>query len=244
MPEPTDRQTTLDILRRLAETDLGERLILAGSSGVHAVSTEIPAMTEDVDVLIDADWAAAHEDEVIREMEKAGFQHHLGSPTLTTASGHSVDLVGFSQRDRVDRIGGGERVRIMVFADLSTLLQSAREVVIDEVPTGGRSLSTAALTVAKLMTIRLEKGSKDKIQALLLIEENGDDEELLADLRKLLGRFEPDRIDDAVADAKVAVLSLSADVERANAQTAGYAELLPAAQRGLEILERLVGSTT
>ena len=41
---------------------------------------------------------------------------------------------------------------------------------------GSSALSAAALTVAKLMTIRVEKGSKDKLQALLLIDEMSDEE--------------------------------------------------------------------
>ncbi len=58
MTELTDRQTTLDIQGRLATTRIGNRLILAESSGLHVASSEIPAMTLDVDFLIDADWAA------------------------------------------------------------------------------------------------------------------------------------------------------------------------------------------
>ncbi len=238
MPNPIDRQATLDILRHLAETELGQRLILAGSSGLHAASSKIPALTEDVDVLVDADWAAAHEEQLLSEIREAGFQHHPGSPTLTSSSGHSVDLVGYSRKDRADRIAGGEQIPIMIFADLSTLLQAPDTTT--EVPTGGRALTAAALAVAKLLTIRLEKGIKDKIQALLLIEENENDDTFLARLRQLFGRFETDRIEDAVADAKLAVLTLSADAERADAQSKGYAELRPAVERGLEILKDLV----
>ena len=65
---PIDRRTTLTILRRLARTSLGEHLILGGSSGLHAVSEEIPALTEDVDLLIDAEWVEAHEDQLLSEM--------------------------------------------------------------------------------------------------------------------------------------------------------------------------------
>ncbi len=238
MPKLTDRRATLDILRRLADTALGQRLILAGSSGLYAASTRIPALTEDVDVLVDADWAAAHEAELLSEMNKAGFRHHPGTCTLTASSGQSVDLVGYSVKDRSDRIGGGEEVPIMIFADLSTLLQIADTTA--EVPTGGKALTAAALAVAKLLTIRLEKGGKDKIQALLLIEENGDDEAFLGRVRRLFDRFEPDRIEDAVADAKLAVLTLSADFERNSPQTEGYAQMLPAVERGLEVLKRLV----
>ncbi len=241
MSRPTDRQATLDILRLLADTALGQRLILGGSSGLYAASTKIPALTEDVDVLVDADWAAAHEAELLSEMQKVGFRHHSGTCTLTASSGHSLDLVGYSEKDRSDRIGGGEQVPIMIFADLSTLLQIADTTA--EVATGGRALTAEALAVAKLLTIRLEKGAKDKIQALLLIEESGDDKIFLDRLRQLLDRFESDRIEDALADAKLAVLALSADFERNSAQTEGYAEMRPAVERGLEILKRLLEPT-
>ncbi len=57
----------------------------------------------------------------------------------------------------------------------------------------------------------LEKGSKDKIQALLLIEEHAQDQRFGAQLASLLGRFEPDRLQDVLADAQAALLGLSAD---------------------------------
>ncbi len=74
----------------------------------------------------------------------------------------------------MDRIGGGETLPIMVYGDLSKVLSAPGSTI--ELPTRGVALSPAALTAVKLLTIRLEKGSKDKLQALLLIEENGADE--------------------------------------------------------------------
>jgi hypothetical protein len=235
---PIDRRTTLDMLRRLARTRLGGHLILGGSSGLHAVSESIPALTEDIDLLIDAEWLAAHENELLSEMGKAGLRHHPGSPTLTGAQGQSVDLVGYSLDDQTDRIGGGESVRIMVFSDLSTLLREPEAVT--AVAEGGRALSAAALTVAKLMTIRLEKGSKDKLQALLLLDERSGDRGYRTALRRMLGAFETDRVADALADAQAALLSLSSDAELAETETVGYREWRAAVGRGLAVLEGLV----
>jgi len=236
-----DRQTTLEILSRLSRTPLGEHLILGGSSGLYAVSEKIPALTEDVDFLVDTDWVAAHEDGILVEMEKAGFRHQAGTCTLLAENGQSLDLVGYSKEDQDDRIGGGEKLRVMVFADLSTLFSSTDAVT--EVATGGLALSAAALTVAKLMTVRQEKGSKDKLQALALIEEKSDDEVFLTALRKLLDEFEPDRVQDALADAMMAVMTISVDVERADPQARGYAEMKEVVERGLGTLQLLVESS-
>jgi len=235
-----DRRTTLTVLRRLARTSLGKHLILGGSSGLHAVSEKVPALTEDVDLLIDADWVASHENQLLSEMEQAGFHHHSGTCTLTDKEGRSVDLVGYSRMDRADRIGGGEELRVMVFGDLSTLLATPTSVT--DVPAGGRALSAAALTVAKLMTIRLEKGSKDKLQALSLIDEMSGDPGYLTELRSFLDRFEPDRVEDAVADAQAALLAISSDVEMADAEARGYQEMHTAIGRGLAVLEKLIGA--
>lgn len=238
--EAPDRQAVLQLLRRLSESFLGERLILAGSSGVYGASETLPALTEDVDVLVDADWAAAQEGVVLAEMERLGFRHEEATPTFLTPEGAALDFVGYSREDTVDRIGGGDRLRIMVFADLSRLLADPGATV--ELRSGGRALSAPCLSAVKLLTIRLEKGSKDKLQALLLIEENADDPVFLASLGRALGRFEPDRISDALADAQAASLSLGSDAARADLQAAGYLEFAKAVDRGLDVLRKVVSS--
>ncbi len=100
-------------------------------------------------------------------------------------------------------------------------------------------LSPAALAAIKLLTVRLEKGSKDKLQALLLVAEREDDREFLSALHRILSRFEPDRVEDALADAQAAFLAISGDALRADQQSRGYAEMRSAAGRGLELLRRL-----
>jgi hypothetical protein len=213
-------------------------LILAESSGLYGVSETIPALTEDIDVLVDADWAAREEADLLREMASLGFEHQPGTCTFLLADGTSVDLVGYSRADGIDRIGGGPSLPIMVFADLSRLLSSADTVV--EAPGGGRTLSSPALTVAKLLTVRLEKGSKDKLQALLLIAENAAAPSYLESLRELLGRFDRDRVEDALADAQAAFLAVSADAARAGEAAEGYASMITALEAGLEVLQRLL----
>jgi hypothetical protein len=67
-----DRIGVLGLLRRIHESPLGEHLILAGSSGMYGVSETIPALTEDVDVVVDADWVGAQQATVIEEMRRLG----------------------------------------------------------------------------------------------------------------------------------------------------------------------------
>jgi len=89
-----NRLEVLELLKRIEASPLGDRLILAGSSGVFGVSETIPALTEDVDVLVDADWIATEEGVVLEQMRQLGFQHQPGTPTFTSAAGLSLDLVG------------------------------------------------------------------------------------------------------------------------------------------------------
>jgi hypothetical protein len=153
-----ERDEVLNLLRRIQGGCLGAHLILAGSSGVYGVSETVPAFTEDVDVLVDADWVASAEAMILEEMRSLGFTHQPGSPTFTAAEGLSLDLVGYSRRDAGDRIGGGKRLPVMVYGDLSRLLALRGATCI--LPSGGMALTAAALVVAKLLTVRLEKGSK------------------------------------------------------------------------------------
>jgi hypothetical protein len=128
----------------------------------------------------------------------------------------------------------------MVFGDLSRLLSAPGTLV--EVPSGGRALSPAALTAVKLLTVRLEKGGKDKLQALLLIEENSRDPAFLESLYTLLQLFHGDRIDDAVADAQAAFLAVAGDALRANDPAGGYAAMVTGLETGLNTLRNLLAT--
>jgi hypothetical protein len=235
---PSEREIARDLLQRLGATPIGDRIVLAGSSGLYAASATLPALTEDLDFLVDADWLARHEVEVLDAMARLGFEHQAGSATFVDSQGVSLDLVGYSLAgDRSDRIGGGTRLRVMVYADLAPIVARPSSVIAG--PRGGRALAPAALAASKLLTVRLEKGAKDKLQALLLVDENGSDASFREDLRALLTPLGEDRLADLLADAQAAVLVLSADPERADPQSAGYARLHEAAARGLRSLAAL-----
>lgn len=234
-----DRPQVLDLMRRLQESPLGPHLVLGGSSGVYGVSEAIPAFTEDVDVLVDAEWIVRQELTVVAEMRRLGFEHQAGTPTFTSADGLSLDLVGYSRSDVVDRIGGGRQLPVMIYGDLSRLLSLPRST--RRLASGALTLSPAALAAAKLLTIRLEKGGKDKLQALLVIGENAEDRDFGEDLARLLGAFPADRIEDAIADAQAATLAVSTDVQVAGPQAAGYAAMHRRLEAGFAALVRLAG---
>jgi len=234
-----ERPEVLSLLSRLGDSPLGKHLILAGSSGLYGASETIPALTEDVDVVVDADWVAAHETVVLEEMRRLGFDHQPETCTFNLADGMSLDLVGYSKEDDADRVGGGPNLPVMVFGDLSKLLSSPESTV--ELSGGGRALSPAALAASKLLTVRLEKGSKDKLQALLLIEENAGDPKFLESLRRLLDLFDPEEVDDSLSDAQMATLAVAGDIQRTDLQSIGYREMSDAAKRGLRQLQHLLG---
>ncbi len=161
----SDREDVLALMQALGRTDLATHLILAGSSAIHAISDKIPALTEDIAVIVDAEWLREHETHVLSTLAALGFVLVAATCTFVSDTGSSLDLVGYSRRDRTDRVGGGARIAVMVFADLSTILTDPRAVV---------KIGGGALAAAKLLTLRLDKGAKDKLQALLLVDEHRD----------------------------------------------------------------------
>lgn len=89
----------------------------------------------------------------------------------------------------------------MVFEDLSRLLSDPAATAAHQA--GGRALTPAAFVVSKLLTERAHKGTKDKIQALLVLAEREDAgfrEEVVRRLRE----FGPVRLDDVRASAQSA----------------------------------------
>jgi len=74
-------------------------------------------------------------------MARFGFEHQPETSTFILAEGLSLDLVGYSQHDTVDRIGGGKIVPVMVFSDLSKILSAPGSIV--ELSTQGKALSPA-----------------------------------------------------------------------------------------------------
>ena len=102
-----ERLDVLELLRKVRRNPLGDHLILAGSSGLYGVSDSIPALTEDIDVLIDADWVGANEGQLLDQLARLGLEHYPGTSTFLMPDGLSLDLVGYSRLDTVDRIGAG-----------------------------------------------------------------------------------------------------------------------------------------
>lgn len=228
------RTKVLDLVRRLSETALGPHIVLGGSTGLYGVSDRLPAMTEDTDLLIDERWLAQNEEVALSALGALGFRHQPGTCTFVSEAGDSLDLVGYAEGDPIDRIGGGSTVPVMVFSDLGQILAGPRATV--TIATGGRTLSPAAFVAIKLLTVRAEKGAKDKLQALLLLDERRGNPRFLSALAALLGRFPPDRLRDARADAQVAFLALSADALQTAPAGRGYTDHVEAAERGLSAL--------
>ena len=56
----SDRAAALRVLSALRRTPIGDTAILVGSSGLFGFATEVPALTEDVDVAIPARLVDAH----------------------------------------------------------------------------------------------------------------------------------------------------------------------------------------
>lgn len=231
------REEVLALLASLAATPLGPHLVLAGSSGLFGASLELPALTEDVDLAVDERWLRANEASVLEHLSALGYRHIPETCTFVAESGATIDLIGYDDDAARDRVGGGARVPVMVFGDLGLVL--GHECGTQELPQGGRTMTPAALVVSKLLTVRLEKGGKDKVQALLLLDENVGDERFRNAVGALLARVERDRLEDAFADAQAALLALTSDPLAGDREARGYASFAARAARGLALLRGL-----
>src|SRR5215213_883839 len=156
--------------------------------------------------------------------------------------GDIFDLLGHGDPGHGDHIGGTEALRVMVFEDLSRVLSDPQTTAV--LPTGGRALTPAAFVVSKLLTERAHKGTKDKIQALLVLAERGD-ESFLEEIVRLLRGLDPVRLDDVRAGAQNAYFCLERDPSFSDAGAEGYAPVARQVEIGLErlllILEKLDG---
>jgi hypothetical protein len=94
------------------------------------------------------------------------------------------------------------------------------------------------------MTMRVEKGSKDKLQALLVIGERASDRPFTLTLSRVLERFDLERRTDAVADAQVAFLSLGQDPAFRDHGAEGYRAFLEQAERGYQVLAEMLREWT
>lgn len=213
-----------------------------GSSGLFGFPTEVPALTEDVDVAVPEAAVARHGREIVAALREQGFEHEAGTATFIGPEGAIFDLLGHGDPGQGDHIGGTETLRVMVFEDLSRILGDPATTA--SLPGGGRALTPAGFVVSKLLTERAHKGAKDKIQALLVLAERR--EESLADeVVRLLRDLDPVRLDDVRAGAQNAYFCLEQDPAFSDAGAEGYAPVARRVEIGLErllsILEKLDG---
>ncbi|MFH1177387.1 MAG: hypothetical protein V1750_08265 [Acidobacteriota bacterium] len=230
------RQDAMNALAALRRTVAGDRAILVGSSGLLGLETEVAPLTEDVDIAIPAAIVEQQGASLVAGLAEEGFAHLAGSATFVgERDGVGLDLLGYGHPAEGDHIAGGEPLRVMVFSDLSRLL--AMPAATQTLPGGARALTAAGFVACKLLTERGHKGAKDKLQALLVLAERGQDPGTLADLRALLREFEPERLDDLAASAQEAFLSLAGDPLFRDGGAEGYAPFAHQVEAGFRRLQ-------
>jgi len=230
----SDREAALRVLAALRETVIGDRAVLVGSSGLFGFDTEVPAITEDIDVAIPEALAASQGDDVVAALEAAGFAHERGTATFVGRDGTTFDLLGHGDWRAGDHVGGAGLLRVMVFEDLSRIVGEQGAVM--RLAGGGQALTPAGFVATKLLTERGHKGAKDKLQALLVIAERSDDHSFVDEVRRLLGAVDPVRRDDVLASAQEAFLSLSGNQAFDDAGAAGYGAWIRQLELGLDVL--------
>ncbi len=195
-------------------------------------------MTEDVDIAVPEGVVARHGREIVQALQAQGFEHQPGTASFIGAENAVFDLLGHGDAEDGDHIAGTDALRVMVFEDLSRLL--ANPQVTMELASGGRALRPAGFVVAKLLTERAHKGAKDKLQALLVLAERGEDEAFKAEVCGLLAAFDRERLADVRAAAQSAVFSLQSDPTFSDAGAQGYAPMRRQVEAGLELLSVLL----
>jgi len=223
-----------DLARQLRGTVLEREMILGGSSGLFGFSTGVPAFTEDLDFLIREELVVAEGIRIIDLLGRVGFQRQPDTPTFTAPGKPMFDLVGYSTANPADHLSPPGPLRVMVFGDIGIVLGAPSSVTTDA--DGVAALSPFAFCALKLTTVRVEKGSKDKLQALLVIRERRDDRSFREGFLAALSRFDRDRIADAFGDAQAAFLSLQRDPEFRDRGAEGYRALLERAEEGFAVL--------
>jgi hypothetical protein len=233
-----DLEGALRVLAALRRSPVGNSAVLVGSSGLFGFATSVPALTEDIDVSIPEPLVERHGRDIVASLEEQGFEHEPGTATFIASDGTVFDLLGHGDPQAGDHIGGTDALRVMVFEDLSRLLDE--EEAVADLPQGGRALTPAGFVVSKLLTERAHKGTKDKIQALLVLAERGEDEGLGAEVVRLLRSVDPVRLDDVRAGAQSAFFALERDPTFSDAGAEGYAPVLRQVETGLERLLSLL----
>jgi hypothetical protein len=240
MPTGPETQLIADLASGLRGTFLEGELILGGSSGLFGFPTQTPAFTEDP-LLVREDLVIARGREVIELLGGLGFQRTPETPTFVSPGRPAFDLVGYSFTDSSDHLSPPAFLQVMVYGDLGIVLGSP--VSVHRTPAGTPSLTPAAFCAVKLMTIRVEKGFKDKLQALLVIGERRNESGFTRDLSEILTRFDADRRSDAFADAQAAFLALKQDPEFRDRGAEGYKAMIAGAEAGYLALRAIAEGT-
>lgn len=212
--------------------------MLVGSSGLFGFETQVPALTEDIDVAVPEAIVARHGREIVEALRAQGFEHQPGTASFIGPENAVFDLLGHGDAEEGDHTGGTDVLRVMVFEDLSRLLATPQATM--ELPSGGRALRPAGFVIVKLLTERAHKGAKDKLQALLVLAERIGDEAFEAEVRDLLAAVDPERLADVRAAAQAAVFSLQRDPTFSDAGAQGYAPMRHQVEIGLERLSTLL----
>jgi hypothetical protein len=237
-----DRDSALRVLTALLHTPVGDSAVLVGSSGLFGFPTDVPALTEDIDIAIPEALVVRHGQAIVDTLHEQGFQHEEGTATFIGPAGASFDLLGHGDPSEGDHVGGTGPLRVMVFEDLSRILGDPASTAV--LPAGGRALTPAGFTASKLLTERAHKGIKDKIQALLVLAERPD-ETFAQEVAHLLRDLSPARLDDVRAGAQHASFLLASDPAFSDAGAEGYTPVARQVEVGLKclltILEKLHG---
>lgn len=236
----TDRASALRILAVLRQTPIGDSAVLVGSSGLFGFATNVEALTEDIDIAIPEAIVTRAGDAIVTALVQMGYQHESGTATFVAQDGTTFDLLGHGEPTSGDHVAASGRLRVMVFHDLSRLINRDRATAPLR---DGLTLSPAGFVAAKLLTERGHKGAKDKLQALLIVAERTGDQDFEHELGRLLTAVDPARREDLLASSQEALLALGRDPTFSDAGAEGYGAALVEAERGFSALRRIMEKT-
>lgn len=226
------------VRRALSGLSFSRELVLVGSSALFALDSRLPPETEDVDVVVPEDILCRTPERVRGALEASGLVQVEATATWMTRDGLSVDLLAVAHGVTEDRVGGTPAMPAMVFADLARIILDDRSRGV--VPGRPGHLSRAGLALSKLLTVRLEKGPKDRIHALLLIQEGAADAESLASLSSLIGELPASQREDLLPEAQLALVTISGAGVGAPDAARAYASRVDAAREGFELLREVL----
>ncbi|MHB2016695.1 MAG: hypothetical protein ACYCW6_07080 [Candidatus Xenobia bacterium] len=210
----------------MATTAIGGDAIVIGSAALFVVSDAIPPLTHDLDLLVPVDTLQAQARLMNEQLDARGFSHVAGTATYVSPQGASFDLLAADTPGRGDHVIRVAATSVMAFEDLGVLAAAGAV----ERRHGVRVLAPAALAWSKLLTLRVEKGAKDKLQALALLGEHVEDPGFHEHFLRLAELFSAEAREDALAEAHAALAELTQD----------YGSLRARIEAGLEWLQRML----